>query len=204
MLPVLPDVTIDLIKASTLTKLHADIVRLRGWKASTANRYLEIISAVLNYAFKRDEITHVPAIPYVAERKKAVEFLTQEEANRLLGQLPEHLARMAKFALATGLREANVRLLEWRQVDLKRHVAWVRGEDAKEEKSITVPAQRRRDEGPSGGRGGRSDSRVHVSGTPARLQSQQHGVSGGARAGGPPEAALARPAAYLGELAPAE
>ena len=107
MLPVLPDLTIDLIKASTLTKLHADIVKLRKCKASTANRYLEIISAVLNYAFKRDEITHVPAIPYVAERKKAVEFLTQEEANRLLAELPDHLARMAKFALATGLREAE-------------------------------------------------------------------------------------------------
>lgn len=45
---------------------------------------------------------------------------------------------MARFALATGLREANVRMLEWRQVDRQRSCAWIRGENAKAAKSIAV------------------------------------------------------------------
>jgi len=39
--------------------------------------------------------------------------------------LPTHLAAMARFTLATGLRESNVLQLEWQQVDMQRHVAWI-------------------------------------------------------------------------------
>ena len=84
MLPLLPDVTIDRVKTATLAKLHADIVRTRECKPATANRYLEIISAVLNYARKNDQLTHVPSIPYADEKKKTPQFLTQAEAAGLL------------------------------------------------------------------------------------------------------------------------
>ena len=69
---------------------------------------------VLSHAFEREALSPVPAIRYVTERQKALEFLTRAEATWLLGKLPEHLSRMDKFSLATGLREANVRLPEWR------------------------------------------------------------------------------------------
>ena len=50
---------------------------------------------------------------------------------------------MAEFSLATGLREANVRLLEWQDVDLQRSIAWVHGDQAKAGKSFTVPLNAR-------------------------------------------------------------
>jgi hypothetical protein len=37
-----------------------------------------------------------------------------EEFTRLLDELPEHLADMARFSVATGLRQANVTRLEWK------------------------------------------------------------------------------------------
>jgi hypothetical protein len=37
-----------------------------------------------------------------------IRWLTREEAGRLLAAPPEHLAAMARFALETGLRRANV------------------------------------------------------------------------------------------------
>lgn len=46
---------------------------------------------------------------------------------------------MAQFTLATGLRESNVTGLEWSQVDMSRHVAWVHADQAKDGKSIGVP-----------------------------------------------------------------
>ena len=65
--------------------------------------------------------------------------LTREEANRLVGALPEHLAAMARFSLETGLRRANVTGLLWSQVDLQRRTAWVHADQAKARKAIAVP-----------------------------------------------------------------
>jgi integrase len=52
------------------------------------------------------------------------------EAHRLLAELPEHLAAMARFAMLTGLRQRNVRELSWSQVDLDRRLVWVRADQA--------------------------------------------------------------------------
>lgn len=46
---------------------------------------------------------------------------------------------MARFALATGLRQRNVCLLEWSQVDMERKTAWVHADQAKARKPIAVP-----------------------------------------------------------------
>ena len=46
---------------------------------------------------------------------------------------------MVEFSLATGLRESNVRLLEWSNIDLERAIAWVHGDQAKAGKSLAVP-----------------------------------------------------------------
>ena len=53
--------------------------------------------------------------------------------------LPEHLADMAAFSLATGLRAANVTGLQWSQVDLARRLAWMHPDQAKARRAIPVP-----------------------------------------------------------------
>jgi len=45
---------------------------------------------------------------------------------------------MTRFALATGLREANITGLEWSQVDLQRRIAWIHADQAKAGKPIGV------------------------------------------------------------------
>ena len=49
---------------------------------------------------------------------------------------------MARFALATGLRERNVTGLEWSQVDLERRVAWIHPDQAKARKAIGISLNR--------------------------------------------------------------
>ena len=73
------------------------------------------------------------------EPTRRIRFLTQDEAQRLLAVLPEHLADMAALSLATGLRAANVTGLQWSQVDLTRRVAWVHPDPAKARRAIAVP-----------------------------------------------------------------
>lgn len=46
---------------------------------------------------------------------------------------------MVLFALATGLRQANVRDLRWDQVDLPRKTAWIHPDEAKAGQGIGVP-----------------------------------------------------------------
>ena len=56
-----------------------------------------------------------------------------------MDKLPPHLEVMTRFTLATGLREANVTGLEWSQVDLERHVAWIHADQSKSGQPIGVP-----------------------------------------------------------------
>lgn len=69
------------------------------------------------------------------EPVRRIRFLTREEALKLLAELSEHLAEMAAFSLATGLRRANVPGLLWSQVDLMRRLAWVHPDQAKARKA---------------------------------------------------------------------
>jgi integrase len=60
-------------------------------------------------------------------------------AAALLRELPEHLKDIATFALATGLRAANITGLTWEQVDLPRKRALVHPDQAKARRAIPVP-----------------------------------------------------------------
>ena len=80
-----------------------------------------------------------PAIRLLKEPTRRVRFLTRDQAAVLLHELPPHLRVMATFALATGLRRANLTGLTWEQVDLERKVAWVHPDQAKSRKAIGVP-----------------------------------------------------------------
>lgn len=71
--------------------------------------------------------------------KLHLRWLTREEAALLLSYLPSHLSDMAAFALATGLRSANVTGLKWQDVNLEQCHAFVHHDEAKAKKAIPVP-----------------------------------------------------------------
>lgn len=101
---------------------------------------LAVIRTILNAAHKQWEwVDSAPAIKLLPEPKQRVRWLTHEEADNLIYELPEHLAAMVKFTLATGLRESNVTGLEWSQIDMQRRCAWIHAEQSKTGKSIAVP-----------------------------------------------------------------
>lgn len=107
--------------------------------AATINRHLAQLSAVLHYAHKRGWLPAVPPIAKAHEAVKRVTWLTHEQAETLLDELPDHLRCMASFAMATGLRESNVRLLTWQQVDMARAVAWYEADEMKAGRTHSVP-----------------------------------------------------------------
>ncbi len=111
-----------------------------GVSLTTVNRVMEIVRALLTKAQKEWEwIDKVPMVRMRQVENKRIRWLSVDEANCLLRELPPHLRDMAAFTLATGLRASNVRELEWRDVDMVRQHAWVHPDQAKSKKAIPVP-----------------------------------------------------------------
>jgi integrase len=128
-----------------LSDLTRDVIakvgelKLKETSPATANRLLALIRSILRKAALDWEwIDKPPVIKLYREAKRRVRYLTPLQANMLLQELPEHLADMVKFSLATGLRRGNVTKLEWSQVDIARRVAWIHGDQAKAGKPIHV------------------------------------------------------------------
>lgn len=78
-----------------------------------------------------------PHVRMISTDTTRVRWLTRDEAEQLLRELPEHLADKAKFTLATGLRESNVTGLRWENVDTDRRCAWVPASEAKGKRSFS-------------------------------------------------------------------
>jgi len=107
---------------------------------ATVNRVLELIRAILNRAHK--DWGWLETTPIIRMRKvenKRLRWLTKQEANKLLKELPRHLSVMAAFSLATGLRESNVTQLKWQQIFLDKKHALVHADESKTKRSIPVP-----------------------------------------------------------------
>ncbi len=107
---------------------------------ATVNHYLQIIRTILRAAEQEwDWLDKAPRVRFRRVPKQRIRWLTQDEADRLLAALPEHLAEMVRFTLATGLRAANGTGLTWSQADLARRVGWVHADEAKDGVALNVP-----------------------------------------------------------------
>ena len=92
-----------------------------GACATTINRSLEVVRTILHRAARsyRDERGRPwldalpPLITMLPESRRPPYPITWEEQDRLFPKLPAHLARMALFAVNTGLRNSNVCGLQW-------------------------------------------------------------------------------------------
>ena len=113
--------------------------KLQGNCKSTANRYLSLVRAVLNKAQEWDWLDKVPAIKMFKEPQGRTRFLTREQVQGLLIELPDHLQDMVIFTLSTGLRYSNVLKLEWSEVSLPQEHMWVETSSSKTKKAIAVP-----------------------------------------------------------------
>jgi len=129
---------LDQIDRTLIDRIKFD--RDKIGSTGTTNRYLALIRAILRRACTEWEWTErVPKFKMFKESEGRVRSLTPHEFDGLCRELPEHLADMAMFAVATGLRQANVTGLEWKYVDLARKHAWIPGSQHKNRRPHSVP-----------------------------------------------------------------
>jgi len=137
--PFLGGKDLGTVTRATLDKI-TDEKLARGCSNATVNRMLALVRAILRKCVSEWEwLDRAPQVRMLRVPTRRIRFLSHEEAQRLLTELPEHLADMAAFSLATGLRAANVTGLQWKQVDLARQLAWIHPDQAKARKAIAVP-----------------------------------------------------------------
>jgi integrase len=122
---------LDLITAARIAE---------GVENGTVNRMLAVVRAILRRAaLDWGWIDQAPKVRMLSVPKRRIRFLAQDEAEKLLSELPPHMEAMARFSLETGLRQANVMDLQWSQVDLIRECAWIHPDQAKARRAISVP-----------------------------------------------------------------
>lgn len=122
-------------------RLNKQLQAMPGLKtAGSRNRYRATVRAILRKAEREWEwIDKAPVIKMETEPRTAGTWLTEAQAGRLIECAPKHLQPVIRFALATGLRKANILGLRWQNVDLARRQLWVNPDDAKGGKSIGIP-----------------------------------------------------------------
>ena len=136
--PYLGEKHLDEIDRTLIDRIKFDREKLAT--AGTTNRYLALIRAILRRACNEWEWTErVPKFKLFKEAEGRVRSLTVAEFEQLLHELPEHLADMAVFSVATGLRQANVKGLDWDCVNIERGHAWIPGSKHKNGKPHAVP-----------------------------------------------------------------
>lgn len=94
------------------------IKREENRKISTINRYLALISAVLNLCKKRRIITPDINIRDFIKREPVQldKYYTREEFFKIYDVAVEHLQKIMMFDLHTGFRRSNLLNLKWEQI----------------------------------------------------------------------------------------
>jgi integrase len=120
LMPMIGDLYLDQIHNGTLQP-WIDYRRKQGRKANTINHGLKVVRHILNLAASEwiDEngltwllvAPKVKLLPVTDMRKPYP--LNWEEQDRLLRELPKHLAQMALFAANTGCRDKEIYSLRW-------------------------------------------------------------------------------------------
>lgn len=140
--PALPD-WLDELTTTRMTAVRGALRTERKLAPATCNHYLGVLAGIWRHAHERELVDAFPAIPTFKRQQKRSgarwTVLTPEQVGGLFAQLPEHLLAIARFAMATGLRDANVRGLKWENVDLGQRIARVWPDQAKGGALIAVP-----------------------------------------------------------------
>lgn len=103
------------------------------------NSHIVFLRAIL--VFARDEleiIDRVPLIKTLSEKKRDT-YLTPEQVRNLMRWLDELRADMVEFAVNTGLRNSNVRLLKWSELADDFSALHVKAEDSKNGEPTAIP-----------------------------------------------------------------
>lgn len=134
----------------TKGKLYSFVTALEARKgrdggklnAKTINRYLAVVSAILDYARGCEYTKHVVEIPWQEEGEGSILFLSKEEEAAVAAVMSPDDARVLRLLILMGTRASEFFDLDAAQVDTgDNRCAWIRlkGVDVKSGKGRSIP-----------------------------------------------------------------
>lgn len=138
--------TPDEIYTSDIEKFREELEK-EGFAPQTVKHKLSILNRVIRFGAKRG-LCKFPSIAdqcftYPKIDNKKTEFLSPEQIKNLIHILREdenkNLASLMLLALFTGMRRSALLGLEWGDIDFNNKTITLRGEIAKNGKTITIP-----------------------------------------------------------------
>ena len=118
---VIEDLKVELARTPIANATRRDdepAKKIRLLKPKTINNCLTVLRRMLSIARKRGLIENVPEVEWLRPPKPDFDFLTYEEAERLVKAAEGEWRTMILVALRTGLRIGELRALRWQDVDL--------------------------------------------------------------------------------------
>lgn len=129
------------IDAERLRKISAHLNT--SLKQSTVNRTMAVVRALLRRTVVWEWLMQAPHIELGYVERLEPRWLTEDEFDRLAIELPPHARALAKFAVYTGLRQANIYNLKWESVDLVRRTLQIKAAEYKSNRSVGFPLNTR-------------------------------------------------------------
>ncbi len=117
LLPAFGRMRLDRVRYAEIQDFAAKEIE-KGLSKKTVNNFLTVVRRLLVVAKKRELIEAVPEIEWLKAPKPEFDFLTFDEAARLVAGADPEWSCMITVALKTGLRQGELLALRWEDIDL--------------------------------------------------------------------------------------
>ena len=108
---------LDQIGAREIEAFKSRVLR-EGFSAKTVNNMLTVLRKMLSVAHEWELIPNVPKVKWLKVPPNKFDFLSFEEANRLINAAEGEWRTMIMLASKTGLRQGELLALTWDDIDL--------------------------------------------------------------------------------------
>ena len=140
------DTIISDITPSMIEKLKVYITVSKGDSKATFNRYFAALKKAYNNCIINHRLNLLNPCKLVSsftEDNEKLRYLSEDEEERLMKELPSYLKPIVICALTTGLRKSNILNLRWENVDFEMGFIEILKQENKGKKKIQIPLSSR-------------------------------------------------------------
>jgi len=141
LLPFFSDLRVCDITSATVREYRQERHREKTIKEATVNRDLSVLRRLLYWAVEEGLIAATPLARLHMERERRTKrpVMSLREERLLLAKAPDHLRRIIRCALDTGMRRGEVLGQKWEDVDFDNRILHVTHSKTPEGEARDVP-----------------------------------------------------------------
>ena len=141
LLPFFADMQLMNINTSAIRKYRQERHRERALTAATVNRDLSVLRRILYWGVEEGYLASNPLGRLRMERERRTKrpVLSLREEQLLLAAAPEHLQRIIRCALHTGMRRGEILRQRWEDIDFDNRILHVSHSKTPEGEAREIP-----------------------------------------------------------------